>query len=115
MFRSDSGQPRFQCRVYTVGQRFKLGAGGSNPEQRGEIVIPFASHLLNNALVWGIQKYKPYLEGYHFTAITDHVAFELVNVARFTQLGMLGDGTLAVRRQDKVPKGDPKPCCRHFV
>lgn len=81
----------------------------------GVVVIAFASHLLNNALVWGIQKFKPYLEGYHFTAITDHVAFELVNVARFTQLGMLGDGTLAVRRQDKVPKGGPKPCCRHFV
>lgn len=32
-FRSDSGQPRFQCRVYTAERRFQLGAGGSNPEQ----------------------------------------------------------------------------------
>lgn len=51
--------------------------------------------MLNSALVvWGIKKYKAYLEGYHFAAITDHVPFQLVNVnvARFIQLGMLGDG-----------------------
>lgn len=29
-----------------------------------------------NSLVWAVRKFRPYLEGYHFTAITDHVALK---------------------------------------
>lgn len=64
-----------------------LGASLTQRGEKKEIAIAFASRLLSEseqkfstiekeclALVWAIQKFRPYLEGYKFTAITDHQA-----------------------------------------
>lgn len=65
---------------------YRLGAALTETQNGGKVVIVFASRLLNDAernystteeeclaLVWAVLKYKPYLEGYHYPAITDHV------------------------------------------
>lgn len=64
-----------------------LGAALTQNQAGREVVIAYASRLLSDqekkytttekealALVWAVRKYRPYLEGYHFLAITDHVA-----------------------------------------
>lgn len=64
-----------------------LGAALTQRVDKSETVIAYASRLLNEqekhytttekgclALVWAVRKFRPYLEGYRFTAISDHVA-----------------------------------------
>lgn len=64
-----------------------LGASLTQTVEGRERVIAFASRLLSDserkftvteieclALVWAVRKFRPYLEGYKFTAITDHQA-----------------------------------------
>lgn len=66
-----------------------LGAALSQQSDNQESVIAFASRLLSDsekkfsttekeclALVWATRKFRPYLEGYRFTAITDHQALK---------------------------------------
>lgn len=31
------------------------------------------------AVFWGVRKMKPYLEGYHFIVITDHISLKMLN------------------------------------
>lgn len=64
-----------------------LGASLTQKKDKTETVIAFASRLLSEserkfsvtekeclALVWAVKKFRPYLEGYKFVAITDYQA-----------------------------------------
>lgn len=66
-----------------------LGASLTQVQNGKEVVIAFASRLLGDnerrytvseqeclALVWSLKKFRPYLEGYRFVAITDHQALK---------------------------------------
>lgn len=66
-----------------------LGAALTQKFNNREHVIAYASRLLSDgerkftvteqeclALVWAVKKFRPYIEGYHFVAITDHAALK---------------------------------------
>lgn len=66
-----------------------LGATLSQTQEERETVIAYASRLLTDgekkftvteleclALVWAVRKFRPYIEGYKFIAITDHQALQ---------------------------------------
>lgn len=66
-----------------------LGAALTQQLKQGEVVIAYGSRLLTEgerkftvtekeclALVWAVKKFRPYLEGYHFIALSDHQALK---------------------------------------
>uniref|UniRef100_A0ABD2WA60 RNA-directed DNA polymerase n=1 Tax=Trichogramma kaykai TaxID=54128 RepID=A0ABD2WA60_9HYME len=73
--------------VQTDASDFALGAVLTQDFEDGEHPIMYISRLMSKAernygitekeclaILWAIDKFRPYLEGYHFTVITDHKA-----------------------------------------
>lgn len=91
---------------------FGLGAALTQKQGGKEVAIAFASRLLTLqerkfsttekeclALVWGIKTFRPYLEGYHFKAITDHQALKWL-LSLKEPSGRLGRWILEIQQYD---------------
>lgn len=91
---------------------FGLGAALTQKKEGKEVAIAFASRLLSDqerkysvtekeclALVWGIKTFRPYLEGYHFKAITDHQALRWLRTIKEPS-GRLGRWILEIQQYD---------------
>lgn len=89
-----------------------LGAALTQVQGGKEVVIAFGSRLLSEserkytvtekeclALVWGVRKYRAYLEGYHFIAETDHQSLKwLMHLEKPT--GRLARWVLELQQMD---------------
>jgi len=78
--------------LQTDASDYGIGAILTQETERGEKVISYSSRTLNGAqknysttekeclaIVWAIRKFKPYLEGYHFKIVTEHMALKWLN------------------------------------
>lgn len=115
-----------------------VGAVLTQTHDDGEHVIAYASKTLTSAerkysvtereclaVIWAIRKYRPYIEGYHFTVVTDHSSLQWLHnlknptgrLARWA-LELLGyDYTIIFRKGalnhvpdalSRIPEGNPE-------
>jgi len=99
---------------------FDIGVILTQETDRGEKEISYSSRTLNGvekmysktekeclAIVWATRKLKPYLEGYHFKVVTDHMALKWLNsiespsgrIARWTLELQMYDFEIAYRKE----------------
>ncbi|CAB0042942.1 unnamed protein product [Trichogramma brassicae] len=82
-------------KVQSDASAYAIGAVLTQEHEDGEHPIVYISRVLNKAeknysttereclaVVWAIKKFRPYLEGYTFTVVTDHSALKSLQTAR---------------------------------
>jgi len=96
----------------TDASDYGIGIILTQKTERGEKVVFYSRRTLNCAeknysttekecvaIVWAIRKLKPYLEGYHFKVITDHMALKWLNSIESTS-GRIARWELELQQYD---------------
>ena len=111
--------------VQTDASNMAIGAVLTQMREDGEHPVVYISRVLTAqeqnysatereslALLWAIKRLRPYLEGYKFTAITDHSSLKWLNNLKEPdwQASPLGSRITAVGLRRSIQKRQFKPC-----